>query len=134
MGNRTSLTVYPGMTGMMENAFINVKNKSFAVDAKVEIPTGGASGVILAQAGRFGGWSLWLKDGRPTFTYNWLGIEHYDIASDQPILAGNATIRFEFAYDGGKPGSGGAGTIFVNGNKIAESRINRTQPYMFICR
>lgn len=131
MGNRTSLTVYPGMTGMMENAFINVKNKSFSIEAKVEIPKGDAGGVILAQAGRFGGWSLWLKDGRPTFTYNWLGIEHYDIASDQPIPAGNATIRFEFAYDGGKPGSGGTGAIFVNGSKFAEGRINRTQPYLF---
>jgi arylsulfatase len=131
MGSRTSLVVYPGMTGMMENAFINVKNKSFAIDAKVEIPSGGASGVIVAQAGRFGGWSLWLNDGRPTFSYNWLGIEHYDIVSDRPIEPGNATIRFEFAYDGGKPGAGGTGTVLVNGKKIAEGRINRTQPYLF---
>ncbi|SFO85952.1 arylsulfatase [Mesorhizobium sp. NFR06] len=131
MGKRTSLVVYPGMIGMMENAFINVKNKSFSVEATVANPKGDASGVIVAQAGRFGGWSLWLKGGRPTFTYNWLGIEHYDIASDQPIPTGNATIRFEFAYDGGKPGSGGTGTIFVNGSKIAQGRIKRTQPYLF---
>ena len=81
MSGRTSLTVYPGMSGMMENAFINVKNRSFSISADVHIPSSGASGVILAQGGRFGGWSLWLQDGRPRFTYNWLGRERYDIVA-----------------------------------------------------
>jgi arylsulfatase len=131
MAGRTSLTVYPGMAGMMENAFINVKNRSFSVTGTVEIPAAGASGVILAQGGRFGGWSLWLKDGRPTFTYNWLGIERYDIVGSGTVPAGSATIRFEFAYDGGKPGAGGTGRLYVNGSKIGEGRIAKTQPNMF---
>lgn len=131
MGGRTSLTVYPGMTGMNENAFINVKNRSFMITAEVAIPKEGANGVILAQGGRFGGWSLWLKDRRPVFTYNWLGIDNYNIRASKPLPSGKATVRFEFAYDGGKPGSGGVGSILVNGKKMAEGRINHTQANAF---
>ena len=75
MAGRTSLTVYEGMIGMTENVFINTKNRSHTITAEVEIPKGGANGVILAQAGRFGGWSLYLKDGKPTYTYNYLGLQ-----------------------------------------------------------
>ena len=87
--------------------------------------------MILAQAGRFGGWSLYLKDGKPTYTYNWLGLQRYTVAAKQPLPAGKATIRFEFAYDGGGLGKGGTGTIFVNGKKVAEGRIDRTQCCIF---
>ena len=83
--------------------------------------------VLLAQAGRFGGWSLYLKDGKPTYTYNWLGLQRYTVAAKQALPAGKATIRFEFAYDGGGLGKGGTGTLFVNGKKVAAGRIERTQ-------
>ena len=63
MGGRTSLTVYPGMIGMKENAFIDVKNRSSSITADLEIPPSGASGVILAQGGAHAGWSLYVKDG-----------------------------------------------------------------------
>ena len=127
MAGRTSLTVYQGMIGISENVFINVKNRSHTITAEVEIPKNGANGVILAQAGRFGGWSLYLKDGRPTYTYNWLGLQRYTVAAKQALPAGKATIRFEFAYDGGGVGKGGVGTLFVNGKNVATSRIERTQ-------
>ena len=87
--------------------------------------------MILAQAGRFGGWSLYVKDGKPTYTYNYLGLQRFKVASPKPLPAGKATIRFEFAYDGGGLGKGGTGTIFVNGKKVAEGRIERTQGYIF---
>jgi arylsulfatase A-like enzyme len=127
MAGRTSLTVYQGMTGMSENVFINVKNRSHTITAEVEIPKNGANGVILAQAGRFGGWSLYVKDGKPTYTYNWLGLQRYTVAAKQALPAGKATIRFEFAYDGGGVGKGGTGTLFVNGKNAAAGRIDRTQ-------
>jgi arylsulfatase len=127
MAGRTSLTVYQGMIGMSENVFINLKNRSHTITAEVEIPKKGANGVILAQAGRFGGWSFYLKDGKPTYTYNWLGLQRYTVAAQQPLLAGKATIRFEFAYDGGGIGKGGTGTLFINDKKVAEGRIDRTQ-------
>ena len=131
MAGRTSLTVYEGMIGMSENVFINTKNRSHTITADVTVPEKGASGVILAQAGRFGGWSLYLKDGRPTYTYNFLGLQRFTVAAKGPVAAGKARIRFEFAYDGGGLGKGGVGTIRVDGRKVAEGRIDRTQAMLF---
>jgi arylsulfatase A-like enzyme len=131
MAGRTSLTVYEGMTGMTENVFINIKNRSHTITADVQVPKKGARGVILSQAGRFGGWSLYLKNGNPTYTYNFLGLKRFTIAAKNPVPAGKAVIRFEFAYDGGGLGKGGTGTIFVNDKKVAQGRIERTQPMIF---
>ncbi len=132
MGERTSLTLYPGMTGMMENAFINVKNRSHSITAEVEIPEGGGEGVILAQGGRFAGWSLYMKDGRVSYVYNWVGKERYTITAPEILPAGHATIRYEFAYEGGdEAGMGGTGTLYVNGQQVAEGRIERTTPFLF---
>ena len=83
MAGRTSLTLAEGMTGMMENVFINVKNKSKTITAEVEVPASGANGAIIAQGGRFGGWALYVKDGVPAYDYNFLGMQHYTIASTQ---------------------------------------------------
>jgi arylsulfatase len=127
MAGRTSLTVHEGMLGMSENVFINTKNRSHVITADVEIPKAGTSGAILAQAGRFGGWSLYLKDGKPTYTYNFLGLQRFTISAPQGLPAGKSTIRFEFAYDGGGIGKGAVGTLFVNGKSVATGRIDRTQ-------
>ena len=127
MAGRTTLTVHEGMIGMSENVFINMKNRSHTITANVEIPKGGANGVILAQAGRFGGWSLYMKGGKPIYTYNFLGRERYTIASKQALPAGKATIVFDFVYDGGGVGKGGAATMSVNGKPVATGRIDRTQ-------
>ena len=128
MAGRTTLTLYPGMTGMSENVFINLKNRSHTITAEVETPKNGVTnGVLLAQAGRFGGWSLYVKDGKPSYTYNWLGLQRYSVAATQALPPGKATIRYEFAYDGGGLGKGGKGTLFVNGKPVATGRIERTQ-------
>ncbi len=132
MGDRRSLTVYPGMTHMTENAFINVKNKSHSITAEVEIPQGGAEGVILAQGGRFAGWSLYMIDGKVSYQHNWFGKERYTVTAPEPLAPGKATIRFEFVYDGGDaPGAGGTGMITVNGQKVAEGPIGKTTPFIF---
>ena len=131
MGDRMSLTLYQGMDGMLENSFINVKNRSKTITAKVEIPKGGANGVILTQGGRFGGWSLYMKDGKPIYTYNFLGLERFTVASDSTIPAGPATVELDFAYDGGGVGKGGTATLSVNGKAVAEGRIEKTQPLIF---
>ncbi len=131
MAGRTSLTVYEGMTGMSENVFINMKNRSHTITAEVTILKGSAKGVVLAQAGRFGGWSLYLKDGKPTYTYNFLGLNRFTIAAEDPLPNGRTTIRYEFAYDGGGLGKGGTGTIFVNDKRIAQGRIEHTQGMIF---
>jgi arylsulfatase len=131
MGDRTSLTLSEGMDSMSENVFINIKNRSLAITADVEIPEGGANGVILAQAGRFGGWSLYLKDGKPTYTYNFIGLQEFKVAASKAVAPGKATIRMNFDYDGGGVGKGGTATILVNGEKVASGRIERTQAVIF---
>lgn len=128
MQGRTRLTAYPGGVGMAENVFINVKNRSHSVTTELEIPRAGADGVIMAQGGRFGGWSLYLKDGKPAFAYNWLGVEQYRIAAEERLPEGRVVLRYEFAYDGGARGAGGTGTVLVNGTKVAEGRIEKTIP------
>jgi arylsulfatase A-like enzyme len=131
MQGRTALSVYEGMIGMTENVFINTKNRSHVMTAEVTIPKGGVSGVLISQAGRFGGWSLYVKDGKPMYTYNYLGLTSYKVASPKAIPEGRVTIRYEFRYDGGGLGKGGTGTLFVNGEKVAEGKIDKTQPYIF---
>lgn len=131
MGGRTSLTVYSGMTGMMENVFINTKNRSHTITAEVDVPQTGAEGVIICQAGRFGGWSLYAKASKVFYCYNWVGLERYTITADKPLLPGKATIRFEFVYDGGGIGKGGKGIVSINGQKLAEGRIEHTNGLIF---
>lgn len=131
MGDRTSLTLYDGMNGMLENVFINVKNRSKTITAHVEIPDGGAQGVVLTQGGRFGGWCLYFDDGKPIYTYNYLGLERFTVASDTPVGEGSHTVVLEFAYDGGGYGKGGGATLRVDGESVAEGRIEKTQPLIF---
>ena len=131
MAGRTSLTLAEGMSGMMESVFINVKNRSKTITAEVDVPLGGGNGTLIAQGGRFGGWSLYVKDGVPAYGYNFLGLQQSAIAGTKPLPAGKSTIRFDFAYDGGGPGKGGTGTLSVNGEKVAEGRLERTQAGLF---
>ncbi|HTG31054.1 MAG TPA: arylsulfatase [Methylomirabilota bacterium] len=131
MEGRTSLTLSQGMVGMSENVFINIKNRSLSITADVEIPDGGANGVILVQGGRFGGWSLYLKDGKPTYCYNFLGLQQFKVSAPQAVPPGKATIRMNFDYDGGGLGKGGTATLLVNGQQVASGRIDRTQPLIF---
>src|SRR6185369_11977360 len=85
----------------------------------------------LAQAGRFGGWSLYLKDGKPTYCYNFLGLQEFKVSASTALAAGKATIRMNFDYDGGGIGKGGTATILVNGAQVASGRIEHTQAAIF---
>jgi arylsulfatase A-like enzyme len=131
LGDRTSLTLYEGMEGMMENTFINIKNRSFSITAELDIPKDGAHGVILSQGGRFGGWSLYMKNGKPEFTYNFLGLDRYVVSSPEKLSKGPVTVKLDFVYDGEGLGKGGKATIYVNGKAVADARVEKTQPNIF---
>ncbi len=131
MAGRTSLTLAEGMTGMLENVFINVKNKSKTITADVEVSDDGGHGSILVQGGRFGGWALYVKHGVPAYDYNFLGLQRTSIVSSKKLSPGKSRIRFEFAYDGGGLGKGGTGRLFVNDERVAEGRIEHTQGIIF---
>jgi arylsulfatase len=131
MAGRTSLALAEGMTGMLEGVFINVKNRSKTITAEIVVPEGAANGTLVAQGGRFGGWSLYVKDGVPAYDYNFLGLERTSIAGTSKLPPGKATLQFVFDYDGGGPGKGGQGTLRVNGQKVAAGRIEHTQAGIF---
>ena len=131
MGARTSVTLYEGMEGMLENTFMNIKNRSSKIIAELDIPSGGANGAILSQGGRFGGWSLYMKDGKPVYVYNFLGLSRYTVEAPAALPAGAATVVLDFVYDGGGPGKGGKATLLVNGKPVAEGRVEKTQPNIF---
>jgi arylsulfatase len=129
MNGKTKLTLYEGAKGIPENAFINIKNTSLAITAEVDVPAN-ANGVILCQGGDFGGWTLYMLDGKPIYTYNWVGLEMYSVPATQKVAAGKHTIKFDFAYEGGR-GAGGKGTIFMDGKKIGEGEIANTNSNTF---
>jgi arylsulfatase len=123
--------LYGGMKRITENSMIVVKNRSHAVTAQLVIPEGGAEGVIVAQGGMFGGWSLYLHQGRPTYCYNLLGVRQFKVAGSAPLPAGEHQMRMEFAYDGGGLGKGGQADLYVDGEKVATGRVEATTPLVF---
>lgn len=132
MGARKTLTLAEGMVGMSENVFINIKNRPITLTADVEIPAGKtANGILIAQGGRFGGWALYVKDGVAAYDYNFLGMQRFTVSSSSKLTPGKHTIKFDFAYDGGGPGKGGMGTLYIDDKKVGEGRIEHTQAGIF---
>jgi arylsulfatase len=120
------------MGRLTENSVVVIKNKSHAVTAQLVIPDGGAQGVIVAQGGAFGGFSLYATDdGRPAYCYNLFGLQRFKVYGEQPVPAGEHQVRAEFAYDGGGLGKGGTVTLYVDGAKVGEGRVEGTVPLLF---
>ncbi len=131
LDGRKTLTVYPGMTGMLENAFINVKGVHHTITAEVELSDARSSGVILAQAGYFGGWTLYMKGGKVHHEYNWFALERTNIAGATVLAPGKHTIAYEFIPDTATPGTGGRSILSVDGTQVAERQIPKTVPFAF---
>jgi arylsulfatase A-like enzyme len=127
----TSQLLFGGMGRLSENSVIVIKNRSHAVTAQIEVPDGGAEGVIVAQGGAFGGWSLYLHEGRPAYCYNTFGVQRFKVYGDEPIPAGEHQVRMEFTYDGGGLGKGGDVVLYVDGEKVGEGRVEMTVPMAF---
>ena len=130
MGKRTSATYGDGMKGMGVDIFIDLRSTSYTTTAEVEVGAN-SNGVIACQGGRFGGLSFYLQNGKPAFTYNYLGLESTNIVASQSLAPGKYTLVYDFKYDGGGAGKGGTLTITSNGNKIAEGKLIKTQPGIF---
>jgi len=126
-----SQLLFSGAGRLTENTLINIKNKSYSVTADLVVPEGGTSGVIVAQGGAFGGWAVYLHEGRPKYCYNLLGLRRFYAEADAPVPAGNHQVRMEFAYDGGGLAKGGGVTLYVDGQSVGEGRIEHTQPMIF---
>jgi arylsulfatase A-like enzyme len=128
-GNRQLL--FGGTKRLSENSIVVMKNKSHAITAEILVPAAGAEGVIAAQGGAFGGWSIYLKDGRPAYCYNLFGLQRFKVYGESPLPAGEHQVRVEFTYDGGGLGKGGDATLYVDGETVGEGRVEGTVPMLF---
>ncbi len=123
--------LFPGTRRLSENAVINTKNRSHSVTAVLEVPACGASGVIVAQGGSMGGWSLYAHERKLKYWYNFLGLLQFGVSSDSPLLPGTHHVRMEFVYDGGGSGKGADITLYVDGHTVGKGRAARTHTSMF---
>jgi arylsulfatase len=126
-----SQTLFSGMVRLSEHALINIKNKSHSVTAEIVVLESGANGTIIAQGGNFGGWALYAKDGKLKYVYNLLGLQMFSVESPDVLPSGLIQVQMDFEYDGGGLGKGGTASLYVNGNRIAEGRIDNTHPMIF---
>lgn len=130
MGDRNTVTYGEGMKGMGVDVFIDLRNSAYTITALITVEANG-NGVIVCQGGRFGGLSLYMKNGKPAFTYNYLGLESTTLMAPEGLKPGNYKLVYDFKYDGGGMGKGGVAAIFVNDKKVVEKRIEKTQPGIF---
>jgi arylsulfatase A-like enzyme len=122
---------YPGMTGLSENSVLSIKNKSFSITAQVVVPDGALNGTLIAQGGAIGGWSLYTRDGRARFTYNLFGLQAFATEATESLTPGEHQVRLGFEYDGGGFAKGGDVSLYYDGEKVGEGRVEATQPLVF---
>jgi arylsulfatase len=127
----TTQILYGGMQRLSEASVLSIKNRSHSITADITVPEGGASGVVVAQGSAFGGWSLYLADGRPAYCYNLFGLRRFKVRGADPVPAGEHQVRAEFAYDGGGLAKGGTVTLYVDGSLVGEGRVDGTEAMIF---
>jgi arylsulfatase len=122
---------FAGMGRLSENSVVSIKNKSFSVTSEVEIGSNPVNGVIIAQGGKFGGWSVYFKEGKLKFIYNVIGIHYFPTEASEVISSGKHQVRMEFAYDGGGMAKGGNVTLYYDGKQVGAGRVQITQAMIF---
>jgi arylsulfatase len=123
--------LFGGMGRLSENSVLSIKNKSHAVTAEIEVPAAGAEGVIIAQGGNIGGWSLYAKGGKLKYCYNLLGVQYFYVEASSALPPGAHQVRMEFAYAGGGLGKGGKVSLYVDGRKVGEGTVAATAAMIF---
>ena len=126
-----SQILFGSMGRLSENSVLNMKNKSHSVTAEIVVPPTGAEGVIVAQGGNIGGWSLYAKGGKLKYCYNLLGIQQFYAESRTRLSPGDHQVRMEFAYAGGGMGKGGTASLYVDGKKVGEGKVGATAAMVF---
>jgi len=126
-----SQILFGSMGRLSENSVVSIKNKSHSVTAGITVPAEGAEGVIVAQGGNIGGWSLYAKGGKLKYCYNLLGIDYFYAESASALPAGDHQVRMEFAYAGGGLGKGGAVSLYLDGKKVGEGKVGATAAMIF---
>jgi arylsulfatase len=123
---RSVFTYYPGQVRIPEGAAPDMKNKSFTIAASLEVPEGGAEGMLITQGGRFAGWGLYVRGGKPVFCYNLAGVELTCVTGREALTPGKHHVELDFAYDGPGLGKGGTASLSVDGKSAGEATLSRT--------
>lgn len=131
IGKRKSMTYYPGTIGLPDAASPPMTNKSWTITAEFEVPDSKASGMIVTHGGLEGGYGLYLKDGKPSFVYNYLSLDRPTFTAKDVLPKGKIKLVVDFKYDGGGMGKGGTITMTANGKEIAKGRLEKTVPVQF---
>ena len=131
--NRTSYTYYPHTQSIPSNAAVKILNRSHSITADVEIPTGGAEGVLLAHGGNDGGYSFYLKGGKLYWVHNYVARSLYQVESVESIPEGRHQLRFEFEVTGEPDIAKGKGTpgraqLYIDGKLVGDADIPVTTP------
>jgi arylsulfatase A-like enzyme len=129
LGARKTIVYHEGIVGLLFADSPMILNRSYRIDGDITVPRGGANGVIVADGGTFGGYSLFLKDGKPCFSYNLIMLDTIRWHGKDVVTPGHHTISFDFKYDGGGYGKGGVGTLLVDGKAVDSHRIEKTVPF-----
>ena len=119
------------MGRLSENSVVVIKNKSHAITALVEVPDGGADGVIVAQGGSFGGWTLYAFEGKPAYCYNLFGIRRFKVYGDAPSRAGSTRSGSSSPTTAAGSARAAQRRCIVDGSKVGEARIDATVPMVF---
>jgi arylsulfatase A-like enzyme len=134
---QTVFTYSGVLTGVPPSAAPSILNKSYTITAEVEIPRGGAEGMIVTEGGRFGGYGLFLskgvagiRGGKPVFLYNLLNLKR-TVWSGPKLGAGKHTIVFDFKSDGPGLGKGGTGVLSVDGKEVDRNHMEHGTPITF---
>jgi arylsulfatase A-like enzyme len=130
LAGKTVFTYSGEVSGIPEGSAPSTLNKSYAITAEVDIPPGGAEGMLNTLGGRFGGYGLYLVKGKPVFTYVQLTTERFRWEGPAALTPGKHTIVFDFKYDGTGFGKGGTGVLSVDGKEVDRKQMPHTIPFM----
>jgi arylsulfatase len=132
-GDRKTFVYYPGQLALPNDAAPRTLNKSWSITADLEVPQNGVEGMIVTQGGIVGGYGLYVRDGKPTFVYNYLGKERYTVVGSQPLPSGKVKLLVECNYHGaaGEVGKSATITLSMNGTKVAEGELPQTIPIQY---
>ena len=129
---QTRFVYYPGTENIGAGMIPHLYNRSFTISADLDIPSAGAEGVIVAESDVMGGFSLYVQDSRPRYTYSFLGVKLETLTATEDLPTGKVRLLYEFTADEpGKPATGGRGRLFVNDKQVGENHLERTVPLRF---
>ena len=132
---RTSYTFYPGTQEVPVNAAAKIINRPHSITADVEVPSGGAQGVLISQGGIDGGYTFFVKDGKLQYLYNYVARSFYHVESNVAVPEGRHQLRYEFEVTGepdilnGK-GAAGRGQLYIDSRLVGQVEISVTNPIM----